>query len=66
MEKKTFTIAVMDFSGRAVTVYQNQEIEKNENQDWTDAVEEFIEEQEHRLNDVSYMFDDKIEIIYQY
>ena len=66
MEKKTFTIAVMDFSGRAVTVYQNQEIEKNENQDWTDAVEEFIEEQEHCLNDVSYMFDDKIEIIYQY
>lgn len=65
MEKKTFTIAVMDFSGRAVTVYQNQEIEKNESQDWTDAVEEFIEEQEHRLNDVSYMFDDKIEIIYQ-
>lgn len=65
MEKKTFTIVVMDFSGRAVTVYRNQEIEKNENQDWTDAVEEFIEEQEHRLNDVSYMFDDKIEIIYQ-
>ena len=65
MEKKTFIIVVMSFSGRAVTVYQNQEIEKNENQDWTDAVEEFIEEQEHRLNDVSYMFDDKIEIIYQ-
>lgn len=62
-------IAVLNYSGRNVTIYNNVEVRELHSvaEDIGDVVEEYLEKStEHRVKDVSYMTSfEPIEVIYE-